>query len=119
MMTHPNARFSIVGPSQGREAGERRRPSGKLSLADAYRNVFLGNPTDAERDAVFVHLANASGYYRVSPPGLTADERAYNEGKRSMFGEIVAKIYLTDDERSALERATRHEALTDQAEGEY
>jgi hypothetical protein len=85
----------------------------RIGLSDAYRAVFFGSPTNAQRDMVFVHLANASGYYRVTGPGLTPDERSYNEGRRSLFGEVVAKVYMTDEERTALETSTRSEALTD------
>jgi hypothetical protein len=105
--------LSLIGPGADRPAGRRRGADVQLALADAYRSVFFGNPTNAQRDMVFVHLANASGYYRVTGPGMTPDERSYNEGRRSLFGEIVAKVYLTDNERAALEIATRSEALTD------
>ncbi len=109
--------ISYRGPSGNKPKGERRGAAQKLDLANAYRDLFFGKPTSEQQEMVLVHLAEMSGFYSVQPPGLTADERAYHEGARSVFGVIVANTSLTPDERHALEEATRHESFVSQAEG--
>jgi hypothetical protein len=96
---------------------ERRTTQDKIRLAEAYYQVFFGTPDNAQRDTVFVHLANASGYYRATGPNLSPDERAWNEGRRSMFGEIISRVHMTDSERMSLEKATRHEYFLEEVEG--
>jgi len=109
---------AFYGPSGTRDKGNRRGATVKMDLSNAYREMFFGNPTSNQREMVLVHLAEISGFYKVQPPGLTHDERAYHEGARSVFGVIVANTSMTPYERMALEEATRHEAFVSQAEGE-
>jgi hypothetical protein len=106
------------GPSGNKPKGQRRSPVAKLDLSNAYREVFFGNATAQQREMVLVHMAEMSGFYKVQPPGLTHDERAYHEGARSVFGLVVANTSMTPDERYALEEASRHEAFVSQIEGE-
>ncbi len=110
--------LELTGPSNRKGFGERRTGPAKIELADAYRALFRGRASDAQRDMVFVDLASFSNFYGVAPPNLTADERAYREGARSVFGRIVAHVHMTDLEREALQKATRFEAMVDQLEGE-
>lgn len=116
METSPH--LDLTGPSAKNSYGERRTGPAKIALADAYRAVFRGKPSDAQRDMVFVDLANFSNFYGVAPPNTSADERAYREGARSVFGRIASHIHMTDLEREALQKATRFEAMVDQLEGE-
>jgi len=109
---------TYAGPSGHKAKGSRRGAATKLDLTNAYQAVFFGRPSDQQRDSVLVHLAETSGFYKVQPPGLSADERAYREGARSVFGIIAANTSMTPLEREALEIAARHESFVSQAEGE-
>lgn len=105
--------------SSGKDVGERRTPSAKLDLANAYVQVFaLGSATQDQRDVVLTDLADFAGYYKVQGPGIDHDTRAFNEGMRAVFGRIMSHLRMTPDERAALERAARHEAFVNQTEGE-
>jgi hypothetical protein len=109
----------FFGPSGNKPKGARRTSEAKLHLSNAYRAIFFtNNATDQQREMVLVHLAEISGFYTVKPPGLSADERAYHEGARSVFGMIVSNTSMTPDERVSLEQASRHEAFVSQVEGE-
>ena len=106
--------------STGRDKGQRRTASAKLDLANAYVNVFrTGTGTGDERDVVLADLAEFCGFYRVTPGGVSHDERAFNEGLRAAYGRIMSHLRMTPDEREALETATRHEMFVTMAEGEY
>lgn len=115
-----NEKRIFFGPAGNAPKGKRRTSSMKLNLSNAYRALFFTHrATDQQREMVLVHLAEISGFYTVRPPGLSADERAYYEGARSVFGMIVANTSMTPDERVALEQASRHESFVSQTEGEF
>ncbi len=109
----------IASISDNKPAGSRRDGPAKLELSRAYVAVFRGQSDERQRDVVFTDLSEFSGFFSVRPPGLSPDERAYNEGQRSVFGRILANINLTGNERDALMRATRHETIVSQMEGEF
>ena len=110
---------TFAGPSTGREKGERRTVSAKLDLANAYHALFEGKASDQQREMVLVDLADFSGFYKVTPGGVSHDERAFNEGQRAVYGRIISHLRMTPDERAALETAARHEAFVSQTEGEF
>ena len=113
-MTRP-----MTSISSGRGKGERRTPTAKLDLANAYVRVFTTNSASKDdRDVVLTDLADFCGYYKVQGPGADPDTRAFNEGMRAAFGRIMSHLRMTPDERNALEQASRHEAFVSQVEGE-
>lgn len=80
-------------------------------LARAYQAVFLiGKPDETERNLVFVDLAEQSGFYKITPPPCTDDERAFGEGKRALFAHIFAYLSLSEEEIRTLETAARQTA---------
>lgn len=83
-------------------------------LGDAYRAVFDGRSTEAQREIVLADLAAQSGFYRVTVPSPALADRDlwFAEGRRSMFAEIFAHLSLADDDVKALENAARREAAT-------
>lgn len=89
----------------------RRGPTAEQRLLQAYENVFASSGVDAQ--LVLADLANDSGFFRVSGPGLSHDERAFAEGKRAHFARIYGFLRLTDEQRRALQEAAREEARAD------
>lgn len=96
--------------------GLRRGNMAKELLAKAYANVFMGNATKAEAQMVLADLANESGFYKVFVPGEGVSLE-YNEGKRTLYGRIMAFIQMSPEEHRALEHAARQESITDMTEG--
>lgn len=86
----------------------------ELQLGTAYRAVFDGRSTDAQREIVIADLAARSGFYQVTAPSPALKDRDlwFAEGRRSMFAEIFAHLSLHDDDVKALENAARREAAT-------
>lgn len=80
----------------------------QLRLTRAYRSVLL---KDEESQIVLADLAEASGYYQVSPPLATGEQRAFADGMREVFSRILGRLRMTDAELVALEEAAREEAL--------
>lgn len=89
------------------------RYAAELRLATAYQRVFLGNPTNDDQNLVLVDLANATGFYRVTPPGptQTRDDIVFNEGMRAAFGRIFRFLNMTDQERDSLAAASRASSI--------
>lgn len=92
--------------------------TGKLKLAEAYRAFKDGRASKEHAQIIVADLAEASGFFKVNPPGLTADERSYQEGARSVFARMQAGLMLTGDEFIALQETARLEALATQGEGQ-
>ena len=90
-------------------------------LASAYRRVFepgAGASSDEDRQIVLADLSSFTGFYRVSGPGLSAEDRAFADGMRAAYGRIYRFLRMTDDEVRSLEEAARQEAITDALLGE-
>lgn len=104
--------------SMGKEAGKRRGPDAKLSLKQSYDAFFHGGMSDAQREIVIADLANFSNFYAVGVADMSAEERAYREGQRSVYGRMMQHVRMTQLEQDALERAIREEAFVDMTEGE-
>ena len=72
----------------------------KLELSRRYERLFSGQGSASDAKIVLAHLADTSGFYRVTPPGC--GDVAFNEGKRAVFGVIFEHLNLTPEEKDAL-----------------
>lgn len=81
-------------------------------LTQAYNSVFRGSPSSEDQSIVLADLAFHSGFSMVSPPSVSDAELRVNEGKRTMFARIRARINLTPQDHDALDNAARREAVT-------
>lgn len=88
--------------------------AGQVAIGDAYRAVFYGNADRGQQQMVLADLADRCGFFKVSPPGATATELAYREGKRAAYSEIFVYLSLSPEDVEALANAARHEAATNQ-----
>jgi hypothetical protein len=99
--------------------GFRRSSTAHLELAGAYQRVFTGHGTERDAQFVLTDLANYTGFYRVSGPGLSAEDRAFADGQRAAFGRLFRFLRMSADETRLLEEAARAEALADSEEGNF
>lgn len=97
--------------------GYRRSATAQDDLSKAYQRLFTGHGSEQDAQIVLADLANWTGFYRVSGPGLSPDDRAYSDGLRAAFGRLFRFLRMSDDERRQLEEAARAEALVDAEEG--
>lgn len=72
-----------------------------------------------QAEIVLADLANASGFFKVLAAPVSADERAFHEGQRALFGRIYRDLRMSEAELLGLQEAARVEALTDAEEGSY
>lgn len=86
----------------------------ELRLAQAYRNVFRGEPSKDCQDIVLADLAYHSGFSMVTPAAATDAELRHNEGKRHLFARITVFLNLGQEDVYALEVAARTEAAQGQ-----
>lgn len=95
--------------------GRSRGTEAYAHLAGCYQRVLMpgSTATNEDKQIVLADLANKSGFYRVSGPGFSAEDRAFADGMRATYGAIHAFLRMTDDERRSLEEAARHEAQVD------
>lgn len=82
----------------------------QFELGEAYRRVFLSNPSRADQETVLADLAARMGWNQVTAPGVASEQLWFNEGKRAAFAGIFAHLSLSGDDVLALENAVRHEA---------
>ena len=101
-----------------RRKGERRTGEVRVDLAASYRRVFVDGGAD-KKDAqvVLTDLANFSGFYRVTGPGFSSDDRAFADGMRAAYGRVHNFIRTTPEEARQLEEAARAQAIADAEEG--
>jgi hypothetical protein len=98
--------------------GSRRGAVARKALTDAYVRVFVaGGANDEDRRIVLADLADFSTFYRVNGPGIAADDRAFTDGQRSVFGRLFSFLRMTEEQTRLLEEAARAEAVTDSEEG--
>jgi hypothetical protein len=83
------------------------------ALAASYRELFNGHGSEKDAQIVLTDLANFSGFYRVMGPGLSAEDRAFADGQRAVFGRLFRFLRMSEDEIRQLEEAARAEALAD------
>lgn len=69
--------------------------------------------TDDDKQIVLADLANQSGFYRVTGPGFSAEDRAFCDGMRAVFGHASKFLSMTDAELRDLQEAARQEAIAD------
>jgi hypothetical protein len=100
-------------------AGWRRSSSAKLRLSEAYQRVFTGGADANDAQIVLTDLANETGFYRVNDYGVSADDRAFSDGKRAAFARIFQFLRMSNEERRSLEEAARHEAVVSSQEGQF
>lgn len=98
--------------------GFRRGARADKVLAEAYRATFRDGGTDEQRQIVLADFANYTGFYRVSGPGMAAEDRAFADGMRAAYGRVFRFLRLSREELDALEEAARQEAVTDATEGQ-
>lgn len=84
--------------------------SAQYELGEAYRRVFLSNPSRADQETVLADLAAKCGWNQITPASVASDELRFNEGKRAAFAGIFAHLSLSYEDVVALENAVRHEA---------
>lgn len=86
-----------------------------MFLVGAYRRVFVegGAASTEDKQVVLADLANASGFYRVSGPGMSAEDRAFADGMRATYARVHLFLKMTPDEVGHLEEAARQEAIID------
>lgn len=84
-------------------------------LAGCYQRVLMpgSTATNEDKQIVLADLANKTGFFRVSGMGFSAEDRAFSDGMRAVYGVIHTMIRMTDDERRSLEEAARQEAIAD------
>lgn len=69
--------------------------------------------TDEDKQIVLADLANASGFFRVSGPGFSGEDRAFSDGMRAVYGHAHKFLTMTEAELRDLQEAARAEALAD------
>jgi hypothetical protein len=98
--------------------GFRRSGHAIAKLSNAYEALFTGHGSKEDAEIVLADIANWTGFYRVNGPGLSAEDRAFFDGQRAVYGRIFRFLRMTEDERRQLEEAARAEALVDAEEGQ-
>lgn len=98
------------------QPGHRRGMEAIETLANAYNNVFMGNPTKAEQQIVLADLECESGFVQVVIPGPEVSLE-YENGKRFLFGRIFRFLRMSMEEHNELHAAARLEAITNSQEG--
>lgn len=98
--------------------GLRRRAAANLRLAGAYKATFGGNATQEDIEIVLTDLAEATGFYRVSPAGTSAEARAFADGRRDVMSRILNLVNLPSEKLTALHNAALAEELTTNEEGD-
>lgn len=95
---------------------KRKNLAAALDLTEAYRSVFLRNPSQQQQQEVLADLAARCGWNQITLPRDASDrELWFAEGKRAAFAEIFAHLSLAPDDVDALANAVRTEvALSNQ-----
>jgi hypothetical protein len=99
--------------------GSRRGARAAEELSTAYKALFTGHGGKPEAEMVLADLANYTGFYRVSGPESSSDERAFSDGMRAAYGRIFRFLRMSEDEVRHLEEAARLEAVTSATEGNF
>lgn len=94
-----------------REENQGKDYATELALSEAYQAVFAGNATKDEADIVLIDLALQSGFFQVDGPGVSADQRAYSSGQRSVYAVIHGHLSKGPREMQELHSAVRQEAI--------
>lgn len=96
------------------DPGHRRGPASEERLIEAYQQVFGTSGEDL--DLVLGDLAEASGYYFVTPDDATALQMARSEGARKVFARILSLTRVSPNQLEALREAALLELQTSNEE---
>lgn len=88
----------------------------QLAVTEAYRRVFLTNPSRADQQMVLAHLAARCGWNTITPPSVASKELWFAEGKRAAFAEIFSHLALSDDDVTAMNNAVKQEVAFNQTD---
>lgn len=86
-----------------------KRLEAQFELTEAYRRVFLTNPSRADQQIVLADMAVQAGWQQITTPGVASDRLWFNEGKRAMFECMFRHLSLSDADVAGLENAVKHE----------
>lgn len=98
------------------DPGKRRGPTMQLRMHQAYSELFDRKQENV--DLVMADLAEFSGYFFVTPPGVDPGVRDQMEGRREVFARILSLIALPMTQLEALRVAAAEEQQTSNTEGE-
>lgn len=84
----------------GEEDREATAAAQRYRLHQAYQNVFNMGSEDVQ--LVLAHQAVIAGYFDVSSSHVPAEARAYADGKRAAYGQLLYFINLPVEKRQAL-----------------
>lgn len=88
--------------------GWRFSSSARLKLAHAYRELF--DPKGEAAQLVLADLAEASGFFKITPADATPDQLRQAEGRRELFARITGHLNLSQQRWDELERVASEEA---------
>ena len=97
------------------EPGERRAVAAQERLAQSYKAVFTGSPTQEDQGAVMADLYSFGGLFTVALPD---EDLTLREGKRQVAYRILRFIELDEAERTAATQAAVLETLVSDNEGQ-
>lgn len=81
----------------------------QLALTEAYRRVFLANPSRADQQLVLSDLALQCGWGQYTTPKVSSRQLWFNEGKRAAFDVAYRHLALSDQDVEALANAVKLE----------
>lgn len=84
-------------------------PAATARLVEAWHSLSKGSGTVEDFEIVLVDLAAASGYFDITPSGVSSDTLRHNEGRRELFARISFLLGLKGDALAALMEAASHE----------
>lgn len=83
----------------------------ELARINAYRAVFMRNPSQSQQQAVLADLGMRCGWNQITQPSDASQAIWFNEGKRAAYAEIFAMLSLSPTDVDALDRAIRVENM--------
>lgn len=105
--------------AQGAPQQHRRDDVAARRMAEAFRAVFMGQPTSADQQLVLAELAAYSRYFVSDVRDLSDTELRSWSGMRALFGRILNDLTLTDAQMLALMQATRAEVQASNELGDF
>lgn len=103
--------FKNVAPGPELTAKEEAR------LAEAWASIMKGRGSPEDAELVMQDLADASGYFYLSPPGSSADELQRREGAREVYARILFLLDLPMSYIGELRRVALDQLQASQLEG--
>lgn len=84
-------------------------PAATARLFEAWQSLSKGSGSREDFEIVLADLAAASGYFDITPSGVSGDTLRHNEGRREVFARISFLLGLKGDALAALMEAASHE----------